>query len=112
MASFYSNENFPLDTVEHLRRMGHDVLTTKDVGKSDLSIPDPEVLQFAADSKRCLITLNRRDFMYLHQKNKDHSGIIVCKTDYDFLHQAECIDKQVKACKNLAGELLKIYKGD
>ena len=26
MARFYANENFPLPTVEELRRLGHDVL--------------------------------------------------------------------------------------
>jgi hypothetical protein len=30
MASFYANENFPRRTVEALRALGHDVLTTKE----------------------------------------------------------------------------------
>jgi hypothetical protein len=31
-ARLYSNENFPLPAVEALRQLGHDVLTTRDVG--------------------------------------------------------------------------------
>lgn len=33
MARLYSNENFPLPVVEALRALGHEVQTTRDVGK-------------------------------------------------------------------------------
>ena len=46
MARFYSNENFPIQTVRALRRLGHDVLTSHDAGNANRSVPDEEVLQF------------------------------------------------------------------
>ncbi len=44
-ARLYSNENFPLPVVEALRRLGHDVLTTHDTGKSNAGVPHEEVLR-------------------------------------------------------------------
>lgn len=37
--------NFPLRTVEELRRLGHDVLTTYEDGRANRAIPDKEVLR-------------------------------------------------------------------
>ena len=34
MASFYADENFRYPVVEELRRLGHDVLTTQEVGRA------------------------------------------------------------------------------
>ena len=48
MASFYANENFPLPTVEALRRLGHDVLTSLEAGRANQRLDDQEVLTFAA----------------------------------------------------------------
>jgi len=42
------------------------------------------VLRFAIDQGRCLISLNRRHFVKLHEENPKHPGIIVCTTDSDF----------------------------
>lgn len=43
MARLYANENFPVDVVRELRALGHDVLTTHDVGKSNQGIEDDAV---------------------------------------------------------------------
>ena len=67
MASFYSNENFPLPVVEELRKLGHDVLTTEEAGKSDLAIPDEEVLSFSTSRNRAVLTFNRKHFIRLHK---------------------------------------------
>ena len=48
MASLYADENFPLQAVETLRRLGHDVLTALDAGQANRAIADDEVLEFAA----------------------------------------------------------------
>ncbi|MBI3164812.1 MAG: DUF5615 family PIN-like protein [Anaerolineales bacterium] len=48
MASFYTNENFPIKAAQYLREMGHDVLTSHEAGKANQRIPDEEVLIFAA----------------------------------------------------------------
>ncbi|HXP85200.1 MAG TPA: DUF5615 family PIN-like protein [Bryobacteraceae bacterium] len=52
MARFYSNENIPLPAVSELRRLGHDVLTSMDAGNANASVPDSEVLAFAAREGR------------------------------------------------------------
>jgi hypothetical protein len=52
MASFYTNENFPIKIAQYLRQMGHDVLTSHEAGKTNQRIPDEEVLAFAAQSGR------------------------------------------------------------
>lgn len=75
-ARLYSNENFPLPVVEALRRLGHEVLTTHDTGKSNAGIPDDEVLRFATENARAVLTHNRQDFIRLHRQNPDHAGII------------------------------------
>jgi hypothetical protein len=91
LARLYSNENFPFATVEALRKLGHDVLTTQGAGKAGQAIPDDEVLQFAIRDKRSVLTMNRRDFIKLHTKTPEHEGIIVCKFDIDYQGLAERI---------------------
>ena len=77
-ARLYANENFPVEVVKRLRELGHDVLTTHDVGKSNQGIEDDAVLRFAVDSGRCVVTINRKDFMRLHRSFPGHAGIIAC----------------------------------
>ena len=78
MARLYSNENFPLPVVEALRALGHDVLTSEGAGNANQQIPDPEVLRYAMERGRVVLTINRRDFIQLHRKSSAHPGIIVC----------------------------------
>lgn len=68
MARFYANENFPLQTVQELRRLGHDVLTSLEAGYANRSVPDEEVLAFAAGEQRVLLTQNRLHFLRLHRR--------------------------------------------
>jgi predicted nuclease of predicted toxin-antitoxin system len=95
MARFYSNENFPLPVVRLLRGLGHDVLTTREAGKDNQKIPDEEVVAFAHSQQRWVLTLNRMDFIYIHQRGQPHSGIIVCKADKDLQGQVEKIHAAV-----------------
>lgn len=66
MARLYVNENFPLPAVDWLRRLGHDVLTTRDAGMSGVSMTDEHVLRFAGEDNRAVLTLNRKHFVRLH----------------------------------------------
>jgi hypothetical protein len=91
MLKLYANENFPLETVLILRNLGYDILTTHEMGKSNLSIPDEEVLTFALTENRAILTINRKDFMRLHRLNPIRSGIIVCTKNDDFKNFAWCI---------------------
>ena len=63
MARLYANENFPLPVVLELRRLGHDVLTTQEAGKSNQAISDEDVLTFACAETRAVLTLNRKHFL-------------------------------------------------
>jgi predicted nuclease of predicted toxin-antitoxin system len=110
MARLYSNENFPLPVVEHLRGLGHDVLTIQETGQADQALSDVEVLAFAAREQRALLTLNRRHFIRLHQENSRHAGIIVCTVDADFAGQAGRIHQAIGAQASLAGQLIRVNR--
>lgn len=111
MASFYANENFPRRTVEALRTMGHDVLTTQDAGNAGKAIPDDEVLDFATRAGRAVLTLNRRDFIRLHKQGVAHAGIVVCTEDLDPASQAARVHDSVGTLPTLAGQLVRVYRG-
>jgi hypothetical protein len=106
----YSNENFPLPVVEELRRLGHDVLTVMEAGKTELSISDEDVLAFATQLDRAVLTLNRRHFIRLHGERPQHAGVIVCTYDPDFVGQAARIHERLSTMEQLAGELLRINR--
>lgn len=111
MALLYTNENFPQPAVEELRRLGHDVLTTHDAGRSNGSISDDEVVRFAHETGRVVVTLNRRDFIRIHKGGATHSGIVVCTVDADFIALAKRVDAAI-ADQELVGELVRIDRGN
>ncbi len=110
-ARLYSNENFPLPVVEALRRLGHDVLTTHDTGKSNAGVPDEEVLRYAAENGRAVLTHNRQDFIRLHRQNPEHAGIIVCTDNPDFPALAARVHAELQTFDSLAGQLVRVNRG-
>ncbi|MBC7876133.1 MAG: DUF5615 family PIN-like protein [Anaerolineales bacterium] len=108
MASFYANENFPIKVVNYLREMGHDVLTSYEAGNANQRTPDEDVLAFAAKASRILLTLNRRDFIELHEKIPNHAGIIVCTQNPDLREQSEQINETVQQIGDLTGKLIRV----
>jgi hypothetical protein len=110
MARLYANENFPLATVEELRRLGHDVLTTADAGQSGAAVPDDQVLAAATSQQRVVLTFNRRDFIQLHQKQPRHAEIIVCTFDADFPGLAGRIHDAIGSVPDRSGQLLRVYR--
>lgn len=110
MARLYTNENFPRPSVEALRELGHDVLTTAEAGKADQRIPDEEVLAFAMENERILVTFNRKDFIRLHNEKQTHGGIIVCTVDADFPALAQRIHAALTAQSDLAGQLIRVNR--
>lgn len=112
MAAFYANENFPLPVVEELRRLGHDVVTTNEAGNSGLAVPDENVLEYAVEHGRAVLTLNRKHFIALHCRRNSHAGIVVCTVDRDFAGQARRIHKHVAGRSDLDGELIRVNRPD
>jgi predicted nuclease of predicted toxin-antitoxin system len=110
LARLLADENFPLPAVDELRRLGHDVLTIADVGRSGQAWADAEVLAFARDGGRALISLDRRDFMRLHRDGMPHAGLVLCTLDLDFLGQARRIHEAVAAAGELSGAVLRVNR--
>src|SRR4029079_3569456 len=80
-AAFSADENFPAQVVEALRTLGHDVLTAYEAGQANRAVTDEEVVDFATAGGRAVLTLNRLDFVHLHEAHREHSGIITCTPD-------------------------------
>jgi len=110
LARLYANENFPQPVVETLRRLGHDVLTAHDTGRSGKGLPDSDVLRFAVSQGRAVVTINRRDFIRLHKQGSTHAGIIVCSEDADFSGQGQRIHDVVTDNPQLAGRLIRVNR--
>ena len=110
MPALYADENFPLPVIEELRRLGFDVVTMYDDDKANQSLTDEEVLSIATDKNRALLTVNRRHFIQLHRRQPNHSGIIVCTFDPDFVGQAQRIADALRAQTSLAKQLIRIYR--
>jgi uncharacterized protein with PIN domain len=111
MFRLYANENFPLETVQVLRNLGYDVLTTHEIGKSNLKIPDDEVLLFAISENRAILTVNRKDFIKLHRENSIHAGIIVCTKNDDFENFAVCIHNALTPYnEDISNQLIRVYR--
>jgi predicted nuclease of predicted toxin-antitoxin system len=110
LARLYSSENFPAPVVEQLRRLGHEVLTIQQTGRAGEGIQDEEVLKFAANESRAVLTLNRADFIRLHRVSDQHAGIIVCTVDDDFSRQAMRIHDAIKQLPALDGLLIRVNR--
>ena len=112
MAHLYANENFPREVVEGLRARGHDVLTTHESGRANQGIEDDAVLRFATGSGRCVVTINRKDFIRLHRTLADHAGIIVCTENRDYALFADRIDEAIRIAGPLHGQLVRVVRGN
>lgn len=111
MIKLYANENFPVETVVILRSLGYDILSTHDVGQSNLKIPDEEVLAFAIVEKRAIITVNRKDFKRLHHSSPTHFGIIICTKNDDFKDFAACIHNVLVQYEgDISNQLIRVYR--
>ena len=79
MASLYADENFEYAVVEHVRSLGHDIVTVQEAGQNGST--DLQVLAFATAAGRAVLTFNRRHCVRLHSQVPPHSDIIVCTND-------------------------------
>jgi hypothetical protein len=65
VARFYTDEDIPLALGPLLAAGGHDVVTTRALGRA--GVHDGDQLLFAARDGRALITHNEADYVLLHQ---------------------------------------------
>lgn len=108
MVSFYANEQFPLQVVQFLRSLGHNVLTVQEAENRGLE--DKEVLVFATCANRAVLTLNRRHFIRLHKLQPDHAGIVVCSQDDHWERQANRIHEAISSIETLQGKLVRVKR--
>lgn len=108
MANLYADEQFPLPVVILLRDLNHNILTVQEAGNAGLS--DPEVLEFAINNNRAILTQNRRDFIKLHAKNPNHAGIIVCTNDRNIQRLAERINQAIADETTLVNKLIRVNR--
>jgi predicted nuclease of predicted toxin-antitoxin system len=106
----YADEQYPYPVVKYLRELGYDVLTVQEAGKANQRIPDDEVLAFATEDNRAVITQNRRDFIQLHRLQINHAGIIVCSDDRNWDALALRIHVAVIEEASLQGKLIRIVR--
>lgn len=67
--------------VSLLRSAGHDVITVNEAGLKGQV--DSEVLNYAIQKRRSLLTRNCNDFQELHEINPNHPGILAVYQDAD-----------------------------
>src|SRR5947209_4944365 len=87
----YADEDFALPVVEDLRRLGHDVVTVQEDGRT--GAPDPDILARAHAVGRAVLTYNRRHFERLDRQGAAHSGILSATHDSNFPALAARIDR-------------------
>ncbi len=111
MARLYADEDIPRPLVEHLRSLGHDILTALEAGQANQSVKDSNVLTHAISLGRAVLTHNRKDFKRLHQAMPEHAGIVSCtRDDTDPEGLAARIDGALAANANLAGKHIRVNK--
>ncbi|WP_461091202.1 DUF5615 family PIN-like protein [Spirosoma gilvum] len=111
MAKLLADENIPFPVVQQLRLYGHDVQTILELNLAGQAVPDDHVLAIATSLYRCLITLNRKDFIRLHNQQPNHAGIIICTFDSNFTALAERIHNCLAQSEPLiTGQLLRVQR--
>ena len=110
MASFYADEQFPVQVTELLRNLGHDVLTVQEAGNANQRIPDEQVLAFAVSQERAILTINRIDFIRLHRRDDQHFGIVVCTNNRNWQQFTAQVDEAVRIEESLQGKLIRVVR--
>jgi predicted nuclease of predicted toxin-antitoxin system len=115
MVGLYADENFEFPIVKKLRAKGYDILTALEAGNANQGILDEEVLAFAIQEQRAVITLNYNDFKNLHKRDNNHCGIVICistRRAEDRDNLTDQIDKSLRIKESLAGELIRVTRAN
>ena len=110
MVKLHGDEDFSRPVVEELRQLGHEVTTAQQAGMAHQGIDDAQVLAFATQQGRVLVTFNRRHFIRLHRSTLSHAGIVVCTRDDDVVALARRISEAIEATPILRGALIRIHR--
>ncbi|GAB2591801.1 DUF5615 family PIN-like protein [Spirosoma areae] len=112
MAQLLADENIPFPVVEQLRLYGHTVQTILQLNLAGQAVPDDQVLALATSLNCCLLTLNKKDFIKLHNQQPTHAGIWICTVDPNFTALAERIHVVclTQAGSTLVGQLLRVQR--
>jgi predicted nuclease of predicted toxin-antitoxin system len=110
MVKLHADENLPIAVVRALRDHGYDINTAEEVGRAGQAIPDRDVLEYATVEGRAVITLNRRDFIRLHQDVPNHAGIIVCTVDPNSKTLADRVHAALNDLEHLTGRIIRINR--
>ena len=108
MSLLYADEDFDHCLVESLRKMGHDVVTVQEAGRSGGD--DAQVLSDATADDRAVLTFNRWDFDRLHRQSQAHAGIVSCSRDDDVDALATRIDQSITATGILVGQHVRVNR--
>ena len=110
MTRLYADEQFPKIVIKLLRALGHDILTVHEAGKANQRIPDEDVLAFAIADNRAVLTINRSEFIRLHNLQPSHAGIIVCTEDLNRQRLATQINEAITNTVDLTSQLIRINR--
>jgi hypothetical protein len=110
VARLYVDEDVPRSVAEHLRGLGHDVLTVREAGMDGQGVPDDEVLAYACSGDRAVVTKNRKHFVQLHARDQGHCGIIAFTEDLDYAALAARIHEAIGGREDLTGCLIKVNR--
>jgi len=110
MASLYADGQFPQIVIQLLRNLEHNILTIQEGQKANQRIPDEEVLAFAIRENRTVLTVNRSDFICLHNLQPNHAGIIVCNKDLDRQRLSQRINQAIIDAETLDNKLIRVNR--
>jgi predicted nuclease of predicted toxin-antitoxin system len=108
MVKLYADEQFPLPVIKILRALEYDILTVQDAGKAEQKIPDLEVLQYATSLNRAVLTMNRRDFIRLHNQVSHHEGIVICRSSTNWEKIAQAIHQSLSQIQVMSDQLIRV----
>ncbi|HET8626904.1 MAG TPA: DUF5615 family PIN-like protein [Thermomicrobiales bacterium] len=79
--AIFTDEDVDGRLAGELRRRGYDAVSCRELGRSNLGVPDDDQLAAATEQGRALLTFNARDYIRLDREwkaaGRAHAGIIV-----------------------------------